>query len=100
MLGLLHYKDSEVIIVNTAKLIRKGDSGDEASLGQEHSHNIIVLKGGKLGFTCDEIGKKSSIKQVEIKWRTANGHRPWLVGMHISSPMALVDLSKLIPCSR
>lgn len=96
-LGLLRHKAREIIIVDADKLIRKRDSRYKAPQGRQCFHNIVVLKGGKLGFVCDEIGEIRSIKPAEVKWRANKENRPWLIGMHSSSTLALVDLSKLIP---
>lgn len=86
-LGLLRYRDRNVRIVDTARLVLPPDKRREPV----PARHILVVGDGRWGLTCSSIGEVLRLEPEEVKWRTAAGRRPWLAGTVVDHLCALLD---------
>jgi purine-binding chemotaxis protein CheW len=48
------------------------------------------------GLACERIVTTAVLKPDDVKWREANGKRPWLAGMVKEKMCALINVQQLI----
>ncbi len=86
-LGLFPYRDRQVRVVDTAKLVLQGQKIDVA-----RPRHIVLLNGGDWGMTCHGLNEVLTIEPEAVKWRTNPGRRPWLAGTVREKLCAMVDV--------
>ncbi len=96
-LGLFQHQGRKIGIVDMGMLINSEQTAYKRSLTTQSYSNILLLKGGKWGLACDEVGQIIRPLEDEVKWRNSEGGRPWLIGTITNPSSALVDLQDLIP---
>ena len=95
-LGLLTYQGMQSRVVDTARFILPQDQasqldGDSA----ERSAQLVMIDDGRWALACNSIGEVIELEQDDVKWRSANGKRPWLAGTVIEKMCALLDVDAL-----
>lgn len=91
-LGLLRHLEKNVKVMDTAQIIlpEKQKNAIESEPG-ERIHKIILMDEGRWGLACDEVGDVIDLEQGDVRWRTAQGKRPWLAGTISERLCALLD---------
>lgn len=93
-LGLLRYRERNVRIVDTAKLVIPSDR--ETLLPVEPAQHILIVGDGQWGLACDAIGSVVSLSKDSVRWRKASrSNRPWLAGTVLEHLCALLDTEAL-----
>lgn len=91
-LGLTHYQDYNVKVVDTARVVLPEDTRNgELDPPEERLSNIILTGGGEWGLACDAIGDVLTLQSADVRWRTTQGKRPWLAGTVREHLCALLD---------
>lgn len=96
-MGLFQHKGAKIAIADTGMLINHSQPNYKRSISLEPYSTILLLKGGKWGVACDEIGEVIQASKEGIKWREQKESIPWLTGMVMKPSMALINVRKLIP---
>ena len=89
--GVMTHNDSLFNIVDTAKWISTGES----ALTLNYSH-YILLGATKWGLSCEKLLGTETLTRSQIKWREAQGKRPWLAGMVKDKMCALIHVEELV----
>ncbi|HHJ16469.1 MAG TPA: chemotaxis protein CheW [Gammaproteobacteria bacterium] len=95
-LGLLTYQGMQSRVVDTARFILPQDHA--AQLGDaeaERSAQLVMIDEGRWALACNSIGEVIELERDDVKWRSANGKRPWLAGTVIEKMCALLDVDAL-----
>lgn len=87
--GLFHYRGHNVRVVDTATLVLPADK--RAEDGADQPEQILVVGDGRWAMSCSRVGDVVRLKPAEVKWRTANGQRPWLAGTVREKLCAVMD---------
>jgi len=88
--GLLRYRDRNVTIVDTAKLVLPPGKRDAAGADAQPNH-ILIVGDGQWGLACHAIGEVLALEPAQVKWRSDRGHRRWLAGTVVEHLCALLD---------
>ncbi|GLS89440.1 hypothetical protein GCM10007916_05070 [Psychromonas marina] len=89
--GVMTHNDSLFNIVDTAKWISTGESAETLS----YSH-YILLGATKWGLSCEKLLGTETLTRSQIKWREAQGKRPWLAGMVKDKMCGLIHVEELV----
>lgn len=86
-LGLMRHRERNVRVVDTASLVgAPGGAGQRAAPA-----NVLIVGDGGWGLAADAIGDVLRLEPGEVKWRSAQGRRPWLAGTLLERLCALLD---------
>ena len=89
------HRDENLSVVDTAKWVmpEKYDEKLAESLNYQY---LIMLDSSGWGLACESLVTTSTLIPSDVKWREANGKRPWLAGMVKEKMCALVNVKQLI----
>lgn len=87
--GLFHYRGHNVRVVDTARLVLPPEKRALDGAGQPTQ--ILVVGDGRWAMSCTSIGDVVKLTPGEVKWRTAQGRRPWLAGTVRERLCAVMD---------
>ncbi len=90
-LGLTPYRERNVPVVDTARLVLPEDR--LAGLGdpRERIGRVVFIDDGRWGLACDEIAQVVVLQPDQVRWRTHRTKRRWLAGTVVQQMCALID---------
>lgn len=93
--GVMLHRDENLSVVDTAKWVmpEKYDEKLAESLNYQY---LIMLDTSGWGLACESLVTTSTLIPSDVKWREANGKRPWLAGMVKEKMCALVNVKQLV----
>jgi purine-binding chemotaxis protein CheW len=91
-LGLMAVKDTNVRVVNTAKVVMP-ERYQEAM--KDGFNNVISIHGVDWGLAVDSVSDSISLNPDDVRWRGQRSKRPWLAGTVVEHMCALLDVSQL-----
>jgi purine-binding chemotaxis protein CheW len=97
VVGAIPWNGGQVPVVDTARLVLPQDRA--AKLGAdsaERCRHLLIVDDGRCALGCNNVADVVELADVEIKWRTAEGKRPWLAGIAAQRRCALLDVDGLI----
>ena len=96
-LGKTWIESRALQVVDTARLIIP-KSRQDALLARPQSKmgHVVVIGDGRWGLGCDEIFGQIQLLPTQIKWRSAQGTRPWLSGTLAEERCALLDIDTMV----
>jgi purine-binding chemotaxis protein CheW len=94
-MGVMLHREEKINVVNAAKWVmpEKYTKTLEDALNYRY---VINLAGSDWGFASDRLINTVELNKVDVKWRRADGKRPWLAGMVKQRMCALIDVYQLI----
>lgn len=96
-LGLLHHQQRNVKVVDTALMVLpEGRQPGSLAPPQARLAHIILLDEGRWGLACDNIGEVLTLDPDDVRWRSAQGKRPWLAGTVLKHLCALLDTDAFV----
>ncbi len=92
-LGLLYHQGRQIKIIDTAWHVLPPDRRQAPAPGADPGRfqNIVLIGDGQWGLACDKVDEVMQLEPDAVKWRSANGKRPWLAGTVIAHMCALLD---------
>ncbi len=96
-LGLLRHQQRNVKVVDTALMVLpEGRQPATLAPAAERVAHIILLDEGRWGLACDQIGEVLTLDPDDVRWRSAQGKRPWLAGTVLKHLCALLDADAFV----
>ncbi len=96
-LGLLRHQQRNVKVVDTALMVLpEGRQPATLTPAAERVAHIILLDEGRWGLACDQIGEVLTLDPDDVRWRSAQGKRPWLAGTVLKHLCALLDADAFV----
>ena len=93
-LGILPYQGTNSVIVNTSMLVFPQKLKEKIDDKKNGYGNIVFINEGRWGLACDSVAEVITLTPAEVKWRSAQGQRPWLAGTVIEQMCALLDVGE------
>ncbi len=94
-LGLLPYRDKQVGVIDTVRLIMPERARPKPDEGRQPEH-ILFVNEGRWGLGCDRIAEVITLEPADVHWRTARSKRPWLAGTVVDQMCALLDIQAFV----
>lgn len=96
-LGLLRHQGCNVKVVDLAQVVLPERHQAQAlAPAEERVGHIVLIDGGQWGLACERIGEVMTLEPTQVRWRTAQGSRPWLAGTVLEHLVALLDTRSLV----
>lgn len=93
--GVMLYREQKISVVNTAMWVMP-EKYDQALAEKLNYQYVIMLGKSSWGLACETLVNTITLEQDDVKWRSAEGKRPWLAGLIKQHMCALLDVDALI----
>lgn len=90
-MGLINRHGRKVKVVDITQLIMPRDRMPERS----PPRNLILIDDARWGLACDRVEETLTVTAEQVRWRSAQGKRPWLAGTVIQHLCAILDVDYL-----
>lgn len=93
--GVMLYREQKISIVDTARWVmpEKYDQTLQEKLNYQY---VIMLGNSNWGLCCETLVNTYMLEQDDVKWREAEGKRPWMAGLIIKHMCVLLDVDAMI----
>ena len=93
--GVMLYREQKINVVNTAMWVMP-EKYDQALAEKLNYQYVIMLGKSSWGLACETLVNTITLEQDDVKWRSAEGKRPWLAGLIKQHMCALLDVDALV----
>jgi len=93
--GVMLYREQKINVVNTAMWVMP-EKYDQPLAEKLNYQYVIMLGKSSWGLACESLVNTMTLEQDDVKWRSAEGKRPWLAGLIKQHMCALLDVEALI----
>ncbi|MBZ9610254.1 chemotaxis protein CheW [Rheinheimera maricola] len=93
--GVMLYREQKICIVDTARWVmpEKYDQNLQQKLNYQY---VIMLGSSNWGLCCESLVNTYVLEQDDVKWREAEGKRPWMAGLIKKHMCVLLDVDAMI----
>lgn len=93
--GVMLYREQKINTVDTARWVmpEKYDQTLQQKLNYQY---VIMLGNSNWGLCCESLINTYALEQEDVKWREAEGKRPWMAGLIKKHMCVLVDVDAMI----
>jgi purine-binding chemotaxis protein CheW len=93
--GVMLYREQKISIVDTARWVmpEKYDQSLQQKLNYQY---VIMLGNSNWGLCCETLVNTYVLEQDDVKWREAEGKRPWMAGLIKKHMCVLLDVDAMI----
>ncbi|MGP9801412.1 chemotaxis protein CheW [Rheinheimera sp. NSM] len=93
--GVMLYREQKINIVDTARWVmpEKYDQTLQQKLNYQY---VIMLGNSNWGLCCETLINTYVLEQDDVKWREAEGKRPWMAGLIKQHMCVLIDVDAMI----
>ncbi|MDP5134893.1 chemotaxis protein CheW [Rheinheimera baltica] len=93
--GVMLYREQKINIVDTARWVmpEKYDEDFQQKLNYQY---VIMLGNSNWGLCCETLVNTFVLEQDDVKWREAEGKRPWMAGLIKKHMCVLLDVDAMI----
>src|SRR5690606_9662172 len=88
--GVMLYREQKINMVDTARWVmpEKYDAALQQKLNYQY---VIMLGNSDWGLCCETLINTYVLEQDDVKWREAEGKRPWMAGLIKKHMCVLID---------
>jgi purine-binding chemotaxis protein CheW len=93
--GVMLYREQKINVVDTARWVmpEKYDQTMQQTLNYQY---VIMLGKSNWGLCCENLVNTYMLEQDDVKWREAEGKRPWMAGVIKKHMCVLIDIEAMI----
>ena len=93
--GVMLYREQKISLVDTARWVmpEKYDQNLQQKLNYQY---VIMLGASSWGLCCEALVNTYVLEQDDVKWREAEGKRPWMAGLIKKHMCVLLDVDAMI----
>ncbi|QUI70430.1 chemotaxis protein CheW [Pseudoalteromonas sp. M8] len=92
--GVMLNREEKLNVVDTARWVMPEKLTPELEDTLDYQY-LITLGDSNWGLLAEKLVNNLTLKPEDIKWRTADGKRPWLAGVIKEKMCALIDVENL-----
>ena len=93
--GVMLYREQKINIVDTALWVMP-EKYDEIFQQKLNYQYVIMLGDSNWGLSCESLVNTYVLEQDDVKWREAEGKRPWMAGLIKKHMCVLLDVDAMI----
>lgn len=93
--GVMLHREEKLNVVDTAQWVMP-EKYDQSLADTLHYRYLIMLGESEWGLASESLVNTVTLSKADVKWREAQGKRPWLAGMVKERMCALIDVYQLI----
>ncbi|MBL3600297.1 MAG: chemotaxis protein CheW [gamma proteobacterium endosymbiont of Lamellibrachia anaximandri] len=95
-LGVLVNRGQKIVVVDTARLVMPERVSDRVRGERQSGGHVLVVGDGGYGLAVDGIAETIMLDAGGVRWRTAQGKRPWLAGTIVEQLSVLLDIDGML----
>lgn len=97
VLGVLNNRGQNIQVIDIAQVVmpERRIAQNQENLGKKAKY-VVLINGGNFGLAADSLSQVLRLSPDDVRWRGANGKRPWLAGTVIEQMCAILDIDRLI----
>ncbi|TMP27069.1 chemotaxis protein CheW [Pseudoalteromonas rubra] len=92
--GVMLNREEKLNVVDTARWVMPEKFTPELEEKLNYQY-LIMLGDSQWGLLAENLVNNITLKPEDVKWRTADGKRPWLAGVIKEKMCALIDVENL-----
>ncbi|ATD05864.1 chemotaxis protein CheW [Pseudoalteromonas piscicida] len=92
--GVMLNREEKLNVVDTARWVMPEKLTPKLEDALDYQY-LITLGDSNWGLLAEKLVNNLTLKPEDIKWRTADGKRPWLAGVIKEKMCALIDVENL-----
>ncbi|KAF7787070.1 purine-binding chemotaxis protein CheW [Pseudoalteromonas rubra] len=92
--GVMLNREEKLNVVDTARWVMPEKFTPELEENLDYQY-LIMLGDSQWGLLAENLVNNITLKPEDVKWRTADGKRPWLAGVIKEKMCALIDVENL-----
>ncbi|MCF2909773.1 chemotaxis protein CheW [Pseudoalteromonas sp. DL2-H2.2] len=92
--GVMLNREEKLNVVDTARWVMPEKFTPELEEKLDYQY-LIMLGDSQWGLLAENLVNNITLKPEDVKWRTADGKRPWLAGVIKEKMCALIDVENL-----
>jgi purine-binding chemotaxis protein CheW len=93
--GVMLYREQKINTVDTARWVMP-EKYDETLQQKLNYQYVIMLGTSDWGLCCEALVNTFVLEQDDVKWREAEGKRPWMAGLIKKHMCVLIDVDAMI----
>jgi purine-binding chemotaxis protein CheW len=93
--GVMLFREQKINVVDTAKWVMPEKYDQQLAEKLDYQY-VIMLGKSNWGLACEALINTVTLEQDDVKWRAAEGKRPWLAGLIKQHMCALLDVDAMI----
>lgn len=93
--GVMLYRQQKINVVDTARWVMP-EKYDETLQQKLNYQYVIMLGNSDWGLCCESLVNTFVLEQDDVKWREAEGKRPWMAGLIKKHMCVLIDVDAMI----
>lgn len=93
--GVMLFREQKINVVDSAKWVMPEKYDQQLAEKLDYQY-VIMLGKSNWGLACEALINTVSLEQDDVKWRAAEGKRPWLAGLIKQHMCALLDVDAMI----
>lgn len=93
--GVMLYREQKINVVDTAKWVMPEKYDQQLAEKLDYQY-VIMLGKSSWGLACEALINTVTLEQDDVKWRAAEGKRPWLAGLIKQHMCALLDVDAMV----
>ncbi|GAC15867.1 chemotaxis protein CheW [Aliiglaciecola lipolytica] len=93
--GVMLHREEKLSVVDTAMWVMPEKYNQALAESLKYQY-LIMLDSSSWGLACESLVTTATLAPNDVKWREANGKRPWLAGMVKEKMCALVNVKQLV----
>lgn len=94
-MGVMLHREEKISVVDAAKWVMP-EKYTQIQQDKLHYKYVIMLSESDWGLSSNALINTVELDKSDVKWRQADGKRPWLAGMVKERMCALIDVNQLI----
>ena len=94
-MGVMLHREEKISVVDAAKWVMP-EKYAQIQQDKLHYKYVIMLSESDWGLSSNSLINTVELDKSDVKWRQADGKRPWLAGMVKERMCALIDVNQLI----
>ncbi|MBL3590587.1 MAG: chemotaxis protein CheW [gamma proteobacterium endosymbiont of Lamellibrachia anaximandri] len=95
-LGVLVNRGQKIVVVDTARLVMPERVSGRVPGERQSGGHVLVVGDGGYGLAVDGIAETIMLNAGGVRWRTAQGKRPWLAGTMVEQLSVLLDIDGML----
>ncbi|MEG7523986.1 MAG: hypothetical protein M3H12_12935, partial [Chromatiales bacterium] len=84
------------VVLDTARLVMPERVSDRVPGERQSGGHVLIVGDGGYGLAVDGIAETIMLDAGGVRWRTAQGKRPWLAGTMVEQLSVLLDIDGML----
>ena len=94
-IGVIRQRGKFINLIDSVRLIMPERQQNLSAPSRRGGH-VLIIGDGHWGLCCDRLQRPQTLRQADVRWRTAAKDRPWIAGTLVEKLCVLLNIEALI----